>query len=467
MANEPSEAPVRSHKVLTTTLVTLATIIGFFACFAVWANRQALNTDNWTKTSSNLLANHAVQSALSVYLVNELYAAADVQGRLEKELPGEIKGLSGPVAAGLRQLAGEAVPKLLATQQVQELWRQANRNAHEQLLAILNGGGKVVSTSNGEVVLDLHQLVTQLGSQLGVSSQVEAAQEKLNSAGGAAAKSAAEENLGIKLPPSSGRIDILKASQLKTAQDVAKGIKGLAIILPAIALLLFALAIWFAAGRRRVMLRTVGWCFFGVGVTLLLARRVAGEQVVNGLVTVPANKPAGEAVWSIGTSLLYGIAIAMLLYGLVIVIAAWLAGHTRIATSLRHVAAPWMREHEAGSYGVAGVLLLLIVLWGPTPATRQLLPILGFAALGAFGVYILRRQTEAEFPAATSGESMAMLRSMNPFGKHHRDADAPPAHRDRPAPAEPATAEPATAESAPVADADATAATEPKSPAGS
>ena len=410
-ADAQAEKP-RSHRALTASLVTVATILAFFACFAVWVNRQALNTDNWTRTSSNLLEDQRVQDALSVYLVNQVFQSINVSQRLESALPGELKGLSGPVAAGLRQLAGQAVPKLLANPQVQELWRQANRNAHRQLVAILNGGTALISTSNGEVVLNLHELVTQLASQLGVSSQVATAREKLSGSSGAAARSTAEEKLGITLPPSTGKITILRASQLKTAQNIAKAIKGLAILLPLLAIALYALAIWFAEGRRRRELRTVGWCFFGVGLTLLLARRVAGDKIVEELIKVPANKPAGEAVWSIGTSLLYDIATAMVLYGAVLVIAAWLGGRTRVAVSLRHASAPWMREHQVGSYGAAGVLLLLVVFWGPTPATRQWIPILGIAALLAFGVYMLRRETEKEFPDAVKGESVAVLRSM-------------------------------------------------------
>jgi hypothetical protein len=413
--------------VLTASLVTVATIIGFFACFAVWANRQALNTDNWTNTSSKLLADPAVQDALSVYLVNQLYESANVQQRLENELPPAIKGVSGPLAAGLRGLAGQAVPKLLATAQVQELWKQANRNAHKQLLAILNGGGKVVSTTNGEVVLNLHELVTQLAAQLGLSSQLNSARTKLATSGGAsAAGKAAEERLGITIPVNTGKITIMRASQLKTAQDIAKAIKGLAIVLPLVALALFALAVWFAEGRRRRELRTVGWCFFGIGVLLLLLRRVGGDAIVSSLVKVQANKPAGEAVWSIGTSLLRDIGIAMLLYGLVLVFSAWLAGHTRPANALRRAGAPWMREHAVGSYVVAGVVLLLIVLWGPTPATREWLPVLGFAALAALGVTILRRQTEAEFADVPPGETMASLRSMFHHTPPAGDGTAPP-----------------------------------------
>ena len=63
-----------------------------------------------------------------------------------------------------------------------------------------------------------------------------------------------------------------------------------------------------------------------IGVVLLLIRRIGGDAVVNGLVKVPSNKPAVHDVWNIGTSLLYNIAVAMIVYGIVIVAAAWLAG---------------------------------------------------------------------------------------------------------------------------------------------
>jgi hypothetical protein len=425
------------HRLLVPSLLALAAVIAFFACFAVWVNRQALNTDNWTKTSGQIVSNPAVQSALSVYLVNQLFASTNVTGKLEETLPSPLQGLSGPLTAGLRQIADQAVPKLLASPQVQELWERSNRAAHRQLLAILSGGGTVVGTRQGEVTLNLHELLLQLGAQLGLRNQVESAQQKLSGSTGASARSTVEKRLGITLPPSSGVITIMKASQLKTAQNIAKAIKGLAIVLPAVAIALFALAVGLAEGRRRRALRGTGWCLFGVGVALLLARRIAGAQIVSGLVSVPANKAAAEAVWSIGTSLLKDIAIAMLLYGLVLVAAAWLAGHTRPAVALRRAAAPLMREHPAGSYGAAGVLLLLVVLWGPTPSTRQILPVLGFAALAAFGVSVLRRQTAEEFPDATRGEAMAALRAYMPFGRPREYAVAHRAAPPRPAAQEP------------------------------
>src|SRR3954468_2098223 len=77
----------RAHRFLVPTLLVLATLIGFAGTFAVWVNRQALNSDNSATTSGKLLANKQIQSALSTYMVNELFTNVDVAARLKTALP--------------------------------------------------------------------------------------------------------------------------------------------------------------------------------------------------------------------------------------------------------------------------------------------------------------------------------------------------------------------------------------------
>ena len=123
----------------------------------------------------------------------------------------------------------------------------------------------------------------------------------------------------------------------------------MALVLPLLSFALFALAVWLSAGRRREALRRVGWCFVGVGLFVLLDRRLAGNDVIDALVKNPDNKPAAHQVWAIATTLLYDIGVALVVYGLVIVAAAWLAGRTRLATALRHALAPTLRERPAAA----------------------------------------------------------------------------------------------------------------------
>jgi hypothetical protein len=121
-------APVagKVHRFLVPGLLVLATVIGIGATFAVWVNRQALNTSNWSSTSSRILADKKVQTALSAYLVRELFANVDVSAELQTVLPKLLQRLSGPAAAGLQQLAGQLAPRVLASPVVQDAWVQAN-----------------------------------------------------------------------------------------------------------------------------------------------------------------------------------------------------------------------------------------------------------------------------------------------------------------------------------------------------
>jgi hypothetical protein len=214
---QPAGAPLgarRAHRFLVPVLLVLATIIGIAGAFAVWVNRQALNTSNWSSTSSKILEDKQVQTALSAYLVRELFTNVDVSGDLQNVLPKQLQPLAGPAAAGLQQLAGQLAPRVLASPQVQAVWVQANIAAHKQLLKVLAGGGPAVSTHSGVVTLNLHTLVSQLAATLGISSQVAAVQSKLQGSTGASVRAAAQKKLGITLPPASGQLVIIRSNQL-------------------------------------------------------------------------------------------------------------------------------------------------------------------------------------------------------------------------------------------------------------
>src|SRR5665213_1295995 len=413
----PVSAPHSRHWTIN-AIFALAVLVGVFAVLAVWVNRQVLDTNNWTDTSSRLLADPKIEAAVGELLVNELFSSVDVAAELKSVLPSEVSGLAAPAADGLRALATQIAPQVLSTAPVQSAWRTANRAAQIELLHVLKGGNKTLTTNNGVVTLQLHPLVAQLAAQLGLQSQLATVESKLQGSTGTAARGAVQEKIGVKLPPTTGGIVILRSSQLKTAQDIVKAIKGLSVVLTVIALLLFVLAVWLADGWRRVALRTTGWCLVAIGLIAVLARRLLSNFVVNSLVKIPANRPAVHQVFAIGTSLLYDIAIAMITYGLVVVVAAWIAGHTRPAHALRRALAPSLREHVQYVYATAALALLLVVIWGPFPSTREPLPILGFAILVALGIHALREMTALEFPDAQVGDTAHSIRGWYAARRH-------------------------------------------------
>ncbi len=368
------------------TLVILASVLAFVSVFAVWAKRQLLETDTWTHTSSRLLENEDIRNAVADFLVARLYGNVDVEGQLAKALPPRLQPLAGPASGGLRELALNLTQRALAQPRVQALWEDANRSAHEQFLAVVDNRNEAVSTTGGNVVLDLGTILTKVANELGIG-----------------------ENLASKLPPDAARIQIMRSDQLEAVQTGVRILRTLAWLLAAVVLALFALAIYLAGPRRRETLRAVGIAFVAVGVLVLFAHGLAGNYVVGALTTTAASEPAANATWSIGTSVLVEIAQALVLYGIVIVLAAWLAGPTASATWIRRAITPYLRQPRI-AYGALAVLLVLFFWWGPTEGTRRLIPSLILIALTALGVETLRRQVVEEFPeqvTAGSAEGIA------------------------------------------------------------
>src|SRR3954451_19879536 len=100
-----SAAGHREHHKLALALIVVATLLAFLANFALWANRQLLDTDNWTESSTKLLENEEIRTQLSVFLVDQLYTNVDVKGELARALPPRFAPLAGPAAGGLREVA--------------------------------------------------------------------------------------------------------------------------------------------------------------------------------------------------------------------------------------------------------------------------------------------------------------------------------------------------------------------------
>ena len=355
---------------------------------ASWANRQVLDTDEWTKTSSELLEKEEIQNALATYLVDELYANVDVQGELRAALPQEAKGLAGPAAGGLREFAQRAARRALAGPRVQAAWENINRAAHEEFVKIVKDeGGGAVSTTGGQVTLDLGPLVQQVGERVGLSG------------------------LAQKLPPDAGQLTVLRSDQLDLAQDLADFMEKLVIVLLVLGLGLYALALYLSADRRRETLRATGLIFVMVGVLVLVMRSIAGGVVVDSLAKTAAVEPAANDVWTIGTSLLAEIAGNLIINGIIILVVAWVAGRTRPAVALRRAAAPYMRERPDLTFGLVALLFLLMIAWGPTRAFRMPISLLLIAVLLAIGVEALRRQTAHEFPDAALAEGEGLRES--------------------------------------------------------
>lgn len=358
-------------------LVVLGSVLAFLSIVAIWTERQALDTDEWVATSDDLIADETIRAAVADYLVDQLYENVDIEQELEGILPDDIKDLAGPASGGLRQVAGEGAERVLETSTAQTLWQEANRTAHEELVLVLEDEKEGVSTEDGEVTLDLAALVTNLAQEVGIGAE-----------------------LAEQLPEGAGQVTILRSDELKTAQDIAAGVKGLALVLSLLTFLSFGLAIWLSRGGRWVTVLFSGIGLIAAGFATIVAREVAGGVVIDQLVDEESIRPAAESAWAISTSLMTSIAETVIVVGVLFGIAGWLGSPTDSARSARRFLAPFLRNHVPYVYAGLAVLVGVYFLAAPTQSLRSLLTTLAIAGLAALGINELRKQTEEEFPDA-------------------------------------------------------------------
>jgi hypothetical protein len=350
-------------------LLVVGTLLWTAFGLGLWAKRQVLDTDAWVSTSSRLLENEPIRTTVGLYIVDKLYDSSAVEARLKETLPPRLQPLAGPAASGLKEIARRNVPRLLGSAAALEAWKKANRTAHEELLAIVNGDVK-----DRPVNIELKDLFAQVAAGTGVPA------------------SAVD-----KIPPNVANLQIATPKQVNDVRKWLDLFKTIVWVLLGTALAAFAGAIALARDWRRGVVN-VGGCMIFTGIALLAIRTVAGNQLVNALADAPNAHAIAPEVWSIGTSLLVDVAEGSLLFGFFVVLGGWVVGPGRRATAVRRFTAYALREHAAGVRVGLAALLLLLVIWGPVPWTQKPLTILIFTVLAYAWLELLRHRTLEQFP---------------------------------------------------------------------
>ena len=366
---------------LGVALVALASVLAYIAILAIWTDRQVLNTDNWTRASSEMLESPVVRARVAGFLVDELYKEVDVAAEIREALPPRAQPLAGPAAGALRNLAERAANEILARPRAQQAWENANRSMHELLVEVMKGGGPILSTTGGVVVLDLKELLTELEERTGVGGRI-----------------------ADRLPADAAQIEILRSDQLGTAQDAFRVLDALPIVTVALSLALFGLALVAAPGWRRQATRGYGLGLVAAGGLAFATQGFGGDAIIGSLVRTEAGEHPARVIWTIETRLLEQAASAAIFYGLTLIVGVWLAGSTRPATAIRRVTAPYLREPLIAYTAFAAVAAIVVLWWAPTPAMRNPVTAALLVLLFGLGFEGLRRKAAREHPDADRHE---------------------------------------------------------------
>jgi hypothetical protein len=371
-----------------TPVARLLTIVGVLlvvvSIAANFVDRQALGDSDFKDAAQQLAADPAIQQQVAMSLTDQLFSRVDVQARLEKRLPENLKPLAGPIAGATRPLSERLVRELLQRPRFQQAFVAALVASQQQVVHVLDDKTKFVQTEGGVVSVDLRPLLAALAQQLPLVP-----------------------DLSSKLPSNAGVITIFKADQLKTAQTATRGLRLVAAWIWVVALAFWIAAVYLARDRRREI-RAIAVGFVVIGLAVLLLRRLAGDYVINKLSSTPSQDEAIRSVWDILTRLLIDAAWAAIAVGVIALIGVWLIGPSRRGTQARTWLAPYLARPGL-TYAVAAFVFFLLVLWGPISYVQRPLTLLAFAVLAGLGVEALRRQTAREVsgsapraPAATA-----------------------------------------------------------------
>ncbi len=358
------------------TLVVSAALIGIVSAVAGYVRYQALDTETFKGTASELIADDEVRNQIAAQMVDQLYGNVDVAAELQDALPENLQGLAVPLAGVTRQLADRAAQNVLERPRVQELWINSLVLTQEQFKALLDGDTTVVQETDGFLVLNLQPLVVQLGDEIAIVGRVASA-----------------------LPADAGLIKVMEADQLSTAQDLTQLLNTVGLWLWVVPILLFGIAVAIVPGRRRLELRAIAISAIAVGILILMLRGIAGRYVVNNLVELDSVRPAVQNAWDILTALLVDGGRTILGLGLILLFGVWLAGPSRSGSAARRFVAPFLAQAWL-AYAIFVSLVLLLLWWAPTAQTQRFIPML--AAVVVFGLAFegLRRITASDVPEA-------------------------------------------------------------------
>jgi hypothetical protein len=305
----------RTHPVAIFVALIFAVLVGTVAIGSIWANSQLLDTSSWVGVSDGLLKSHQVRHRVAVFLGEELVGETESQLR----------------AAGEDEVAAEVLPRLrdeqvalaervMQTPQFAKVWDKANEVGHRALVRVLDEEG---TSRHGDAVdVDLTPALRQLAEAVGHSSL---------------ARELGVSNLGELVQPGAARIEVLEAEELNDAQDAVKIIRHLT--LPAVIALLVLYGLVLLLGRRRLprALLGVGVALAATGALALVARGIAGHQIVDRLLHRHADREAAEAAWHIATSTISHLAVGSIVLG------AFVFG----AALLWEVKPGWLRRRTA------------------------------------------------------------------------------------------------------------------------
>jgi hypothetical protein len=235
-----------------------------------WARETLVPTHAYVDTVAPLASNPAITSAVEHQVVDRTMAAVEQRA---PQLPSFIR-------SRLRPLVRTAVNRAVESPAFERAWRDANRAAHRQLVAVLSGRSSAVQKSGGDAVVEVH----------------------LDAVTGALRRDLAKAGVpfDIQLPDATASIPIGSARQLDRAQLAYRLLVRWGRPLPVLAVILIVVGLVLARRRAGALAWTAVVALLGLGglaVLLFIGRESYLHALPAGI-----SSAAGKAIFDTVTS---------------------------------------------------------------------------------------------------------------------------------------------------------------------
>jgi hypothetical protein len=375
-------------------LIVLGCVVAPVAALGVWAGDEVSDTGRWVATVQPLINDPAIQNVLTDKITDQItsqlnltgtvnQAAAELKGKGLTRVSSLLTTFDSQIAGAVTGFIHSTVKSVVASPAVARIWTQVNTAAHQSLVKVLSGqGGGAISTSNGQIVLNLGPVIAVVKQDLiqhGFS-------------------------LASNIPAISPTVALFQANDLGKAQSAYRLITTLKIVLPILVLLLLAAGVYVARDRRRALIGAglgLAASMLVLAIGLLIARSIY-------LNSVPPSVLPGDAAAAAYDAMVYFIKITLrvvLAVGLIVALGAFITGPSRTAIQTRSALRSglgWIRDfgerrgvstgpvgawtylHRRGlRIGAVALAALIFVFWGhPTGLVVILLAVILLVLLG-------------------------------------------------------------------------------------
>jgi hypothetical protein len=319
----------RWRSIVATLMIVVACVLAPLSVVAIWTRNQVTNTDRYVATITPLASDPAVQQAITDQITAQVFTYIDIQalttqvadalstrveGRgLPPQAAAALQGLAGPVANGVQGFVRTQVERVVQSDAFADAWVQANRVAHDALVAALTGeGGGAVTVAGDTVTLNLAPFIQTVKQRLVAQGFT----------------------LAERIPQVDASFVLFQSQDITRAQRAFNLLNTLGVWLPVIAIVLLVLGVYVAKDHRRALVGAA----LGVAVSMVVL--ALGLTVFRSIYldAVPATVLPHDAAAVLYDTIVRFLRLGLrtvLVLGLVVAAGAFLSGQSVTAVRTR------------------------------------------------------------------------------------------------------------------------------------